>query len=670
MLESSNTTPSIRQCYFHYEGHSSFTTLYFQSTFHKILGMEDQPTPENAEISAGTIAVRASLDALLRRAEALLSEVTAFESFLHAQNRGKDAELRRFKSSVGAEKRHLQKLGDRLANSVFDPQHTGQDSLNREDLSRGKTLERFCPQPCPEAVDQGIAMDDSNVVAHSIDSSNLSWYETVWTIAKRCQGIKALQRSVSHSFQGRNGLSMESLSPGVADRKHGREKQRKQNVIVDIVAGDGLEWIKVVTITKKRLLFEMAKEGWDGYGGMSDSESDASGEDHSKESGDNGNSLKIVRLAQEMKNAASAVRVRYRHPKIRFILPNVEEGETDEIDAVIRDIRAIGIGVYCGSGDDGRYAHSEAGGTDYLHLREDTDRMFHYMLPSTAGPPPTSILNIDCTILLSLISDISHIQKDSLLATPARRYWKGVLKQVMAEATSPLLRDELYPILIGRDLVCTTEAVRRMREIAETMGTDVEKKRADIFFGSGQMAGRSPEQLGLELKAYSAHAVPEGLRLPIKVVNFDLDAVLTGSTPAKHLPVSIASNVVNHKLCLSDINRSVFFYGWDAGIVTVTSNRVVTSQIEHAIAKALDEAEVQTHRQRSEGGDDASPYSSGFGEPAANAEEVTLGGTNIWLGPDFWFSTPRSLVGKERGKDGSVDHHNTSGPTWENEMAE
>ena len=635
--------------------------------------MEDQATSENAEISAGAIAVRASLDALLKRTEALLSEVTSFESFLHAQDRGKDAELRRFKSSVGAEKKHLQKLGDLLVNSVFDPQHNGEDSLNREDLSGGRALsgyanpsEKFCPQPHPEAMDQGIAMVDPNAVAHSIDSSNLSWYETVWAIAKRCQGIKALQRSVSHSFQGRNGLSVESLPPGTADRKNGKEKQRKQNMIVDIVADDGLEWIKVVTITKKRLLFEMAKEGWDGYDGTSDSESDAGGGDDSRPNHDNENSLKIVRLAQEMKHAASAVRVQYRHPKIRFILPNIEEGEMDEVDAVIRDIRALGIGVYCGSGDDGRYVHSGALGMDYLHLgEEDTVRMFHYMLPSTADPPPTSTLNIDCTILLSLISDISHIQKDNLLTTQPHRYWKEVLKQIMAEATSPLLRDELYPVLTGRDLVCTTEAIRRMREIAETMGTDAEKKRADIFFGGGQMAGRSPEQLRLELKAYSAHAVPEGLRLPIKVVNFDLDAVLTRSTPAKHLPISIASNVVNHKLCLSVINRSVFFYGWDAGIVTVTSNRVVASQIEHAIAQAMDEVEAQTTRQRSEGGEDASSYSSRCGEPVANAEEVNLGGIDICLGPDFRFSTPRSLVGKERGKDGGIDHHNTSGRAWE-----
>ena len=635
--------------------------------------MEDQATPKNAEISASATTVRASLDALLKRSEALLSEVTAFESFLHAQNRGKDAELRRFKGGVEAEKRHLQKLGDLLANSVFDPRHNGQDSLNRGDLSGGTALsgyvnpsEKFCPQPRPEAMDQGIATDDPSAVAHSIDSSNLSWYETVWAISKRCQGIKALQRSVSHPCQGRNGLSMESLPPRIGDGRNGKEKQRKQNMIVDIVAGDGLEWIKVVTITKKRLLFEMAKEGWDGYDGTSDSESDASGNDHSRPSHDNGNSLKIVRLAQEMKRAAGAVRVQYRHPKVRFILPNIEEGEMDEIDAVIRDIRALGIGVYCGSRDDGRYVHSGALGTDYLHIgEEDTDRTFHYMLPSTAGPPPTSTLNIDCTILLGLISDISHIQKDYLLTAQAHGYWKEVLKQIMAEATSPLLRDDLYPVLIGRDLVCTTEAVRRMREIAETMGTDTEKKRADIFFGGGQMAGRSPEQLRFELKACSAHAVPEGLRLPIKVVNFDLDAVLTGSTPAKRLPVSIASKVVNHKLCLSIINRSVFFYGWDAGIVTLTSNRVVTGQIEHAIAQAMDEAEAQTTQQKFEGGKDASSYSSGAGEPAANTEEVNLGGIDICLGPDFWFSIPRSLVGKERGKDGGIDHHNTSGRTWE-----
>src|SRR4051812_19437807 len=120
MLESSNTTPRIRRCNFHYEGPSYFTTLYFQSTLCKVSGMEDQPTPENVEISAGAIPMHASLGALLKRAETLLGEVTAFELFLHAQKRGKDAELRRFKGSVRAEKRHLQKLGDLLANSVFD----------------------------------------------------------------------------------------------------------------------------------------------------------------------------------------------------------------------------------------------------------------------------------------------------------------------------------------------------------------------------------------------------------------------------------------------------------------------------------------------------------------------------------------------------------------------
>ncbi len=41
-----------------------------------------------------------------------------------------------------------------------------------------------------------------------------------------------------------------------------RYKDKKNSALVDLVAHDGEEWIKVSTITENRVLFEMAEAGW------------------------------------------------------------------------------------------------------------------------------------------------------------------------------------------------------------------------------------------------------------------------------------------------------------------------------------------------------------------------------------------------------------------------
>jgi hypothetical protein len=588
------------------------------------------PPAEYAEASG----LEASLQSLLARAQALLDEIAIFESFLHTHQR--EVDTWSFKRDLKGEKDSLEKSGHLI--------------------SLETTIE---------------------CVANRIDSSNVSWYEALWAVAKRQRGITALRRRMfRYSLHG-DGLKQRHVVQKSSTPRKMDQITSKQNVLVDIVANDGLEWIKVSTITQRRLLFDLAKEGWNARDSSSESEGDPPTDGCSKSSIDFGD-LKLAKLANDMKQAARGVRVRYQHPKIKFILTNIAEGVIDEVDAVVASIRATGATVNCYGGSD--YISEEALDITRLPLEQgagdrpaqiDTMTLFYQMLPLGSGPRLTSTLNIDCTILLSLISDISHVLKENLQLAPAGRYCADVLRQIEVDAISPLLSNDLYPVLVGRDLVCTAEAARRMREIVETMGTHSEKMRTVIMFGEDILAGRSSEQLKSDLDGYTAHAIPKSLRLPIKVVDFDADAVLTDSTLAKHLPIPIANNVVNTKLRLSVVNKSMFLYGWDAGIVTLTGNRVATNQIERAINEALNEAEMQSV---TPGNSDGTSQEKATGTELVmnrtrELRRIGLKGDTI-LGPEFYFSTPRSLIGKDKGKEGGIDHLNASRRAWEKWVAE
>ena len=585
---------------------------------------------------AAYLALEASLNPLLVRAQTLLDEITAFESLFHSAKI--DVDIRVFKREVCGEERTLECLAVTL--------RTG----------RGESVEEPINTPKIQTKPSERKTKGSLCVANRVDSSNLSWYETLWATAKRQSGVAGILRSI-HTFASREAASRpESEERHRLEHTDRNDRQLRENLVVDIIADGGLEWIKVSTITPKRLLYEIAREGWNGYDSDSEVGSDAASDEQSKGSHD-GSNFALVRLAQDMRIAARAVRVRYQHPKIRFILPNIEEGVAEEVDAMLAGIRATGSIVDCS----GTAYTNQAGGNMSPTSHGAGDLRMMLPLIHSCGPRLTSTLNIDCTILLSLISDISHILKEDLVPAPAGRYCNEVLKQLEADARSPLLPNELYPKLGNRELVCTTEAARRMREIVETMGTHSERKRANIFFGEGPTPNWSSGQdLLSALRECSAHAVPNSLKLPINVVDYDVDAVLSGSISPKHLPVPIARNVINNKLHLSNVNKSMFLYGWDAGIVTVTGNRAATTQIERAINEALNESENGTGFNGHGCLAEACKSPPLNEQPAIDAEQSEVRKSDIRLGPDFLYSTPRSLIGKDKGKEGDTDRLNAS----------
>jgi hypothetical protein len=518
---------------------------------------------------------------LLKRARLLLTELTTFQYYLQSNKKEDAVGIRQLISSVQSEAKSLER-------------NVG---INSGEIPEDKTRDEEIKQ------------------LHTLRSSNLPFYEVIWQVAERCEGVVSLgtrNRRVSY-VNSKTGAVPSNQRPPSNTR--GSFTSKKDAGSADIVADNGETWIKVSTITEKRLLFEMAKEGWEGYDGGSSEDHTDSDEGSGTKSGAThreSHSLEIVRLAEDMKTAASSVRVRYRHPKIHFILPRISQGRFDEIDAIVEDIRKTGATVECVS-----ELQSRLIGHHPAFSSSNPSARFSRMLPQ-AHPPLTSTLNIDCTMLLALISDISHFHSQNLPNAPDGKYHSAIMRQIRSEESALLLESGIFPILVGRQLHCTSHAARRMREIVEMMGTAAEKARAEIFFGGGACTGLSTSELCGKLKELSDHDVPPDLRLPIEVVHFDVDVMLAGDRSS--FSNGMMSQVANG---LSEINRSVFLFGWWQKVVTISSNRAVAKEIEKVVCQLLDEREK----------------TGGFIPP----DDVA--------GPDIWVcDTARSLIGKEKGR--------------------
>jgi Protein of unknown function (DUF1308) len=542
--------------------------------------MENQP---DADVEAPSNDPSDLLRSLQKRATTLLTEFRSYQIFLRSKDHARDVESRIFRRGVEAE---FKSLGNITTNSdVTQETSVGLGGGDEEHKVESKRL-------------------------HMLRSSNLPFYEAIWSTAKHCRGIRALGKRVywndgdllSQQSRKINEKNSHILKP--------RQNHRK-SALVDIIADDGSKWIKVSIVSAKRLIFEMAKEGWEDYG--SDTESDLSeSETRDSYSPSRAGKLEIVRLAEELIEASRAIRIKYRHPQVEIIMPKLREGEDKHIDAVIRDIRAVGAIVKCGE------AWQANGVSDSDHLSPpppDFDRM----LPSSSPPPLTSTLNIDCTILLALISDISHVSREELPPCSSNQsgtYHSAIIKQIESDEAAPLLPSELYSILSGKSLLCTSHAAQRMREIVCTMGTKSETLRAEILLGEGRYEGRPVEELAAAWQRLSCHVFPETIEFPLTVEDF------TFTPEQRHTIFQRLTDAMN----LSPINASVFLYGWIHDIVTVTSNRVVAAGIERTLNQILDDDERAM-----------------AGGEAAEVE------AEAFVGPKMYVcETARSLVGKEK----------------------
>lgn len=340
-----------------------------------------------------------------------------------------------------------------------------------------------------------------------------------------------------------------------------------------MISDGGLTWTKFSSITNNRLIFDLAKLGW--HSEDSEDEDIEPPNDQSDE-----DEVPLVKMARELCLAARSYRTRTRHPVVHLVLPRITPGETKQIDDILTKCRAAGAIIFTGE--------------DIAPAPPLTKVL------STMAPDPFSTfsdtLNIDCTILLALVSEFSH-------ARVAKEAWfhKGLQRQVEIEGNENLLPALLYPAIGSRKLVCTREAASRMREIVATIGTASEKARTEILLNTNE--DKSHADLIHEMQEWSAYAVPEEWNLPVQIVDENENDCLSTLSPEAQ---SVGRS-------MTDINRSVFMHGWAKKLTTITSNRAVVKQIENDLEKFQDLDE------------------------------------HVW--PSIWLCpTARSLVGKEKDK--------------------
>ncbi|KAH7067688.1 hypothetical protein BKA63DRAFT_522638 [Paraphoma chrysanthemicola] len=377
---------------------------------------------------------------------------------------------------------------------------------------------------------------DEEKARHFIVSSNLLYYEALWGAAKRSSGLQAFRKYFYWDRKGRN-----------TTKKKGGASKGKANALADIVADEGGEWLRVSTLSEKRLLFDLAKLGW-----MNDSDSDEDMPDArpiSEDDDDDEDQVDIVKNARELARAAKANPIRGRPPKVHFVLTRIIAGKTKEIDNILDKIRATGATVQCAN---------DLPPTPPLEM----------VLPNLLIDRSRALsdtLNIDCTILLALISDISHRQ------CPILDWYPGeVQAQIKEEAEENLLPTHLYPAIASHSMVTTQEAAEQANLIVQTLATDAEKTRADILLGQGDFSGAPLDKLASEWQANSDHSLPEGFQLPIRVVPTNIDDILD------RLP-SVARILANE---LGGLNRAIFLYGWAEKLTTLSANRGRARQIE------------------------------------------------------------------------------------------
>lgn len=550
--------------------------------FRKSMGGNDQDGSEpSSSVIEEPSAIAVATD-LLDRVSVLLTELEAFSDLVEKNKRPPVLGHRTFIQDINAEKCFIERL---LKKAVAETTVPASDAAENDD---GIDTER----------DPIHAIEADRKIRHQLSSTNITSYEAQWAAVKTCRGVVSLRQTFSRqppSLRPQKGGGR-ALSPGSRIKAH--VKKTKDGVLVDAVVDNGAGWLKVSAISERQLLFQMARQGWhndsdsdDGsdeelgrpIGGVAGAER-ADGFDDDEDSDDE-DEVVIVRLAKHLTQAARVNRHAYRHPRIRLVLPKLEEGRVKEIDALLRRIRsmstpAVPLTLETGSpvsttttstAEDSNEANSKPDLTPLLI------NPFHNFTPT---------LNVDCTLLVAFASDISHSH-----CTIQDFYPTAVKAQIRDEEREALLPNALYPALGSRKLICTAEAAQRMREIVETIGTPSEVIRCDLLLGqcSSSSSSAPPTRAALlaALQAHSIYPVPPDLQLPIETVPSAsaTAATVAGDPGARASPADpqlprVAAGV---GAALTPINASIFLHGWATGCTTLSSNGTVAKQIEHLV---------------------------------------------------------------------------------------
>lgn len=381
---------------------------------------------------------------------------------------------------------------------------------------------------------------------------------THWAILKRCRSF----RVIDQTFQGsakedrKKQVSCMIVGDGRDKQQLNRTLKEQAKVEVDVVEG-GKEWLDIRWLQADRLARQMTDCGW-GWG------------DYQLGDVVDPEEWADTPLAKQVKRLVAAAKMNrheYRVPRLRIVFPNLVKGENEDIDVLLDQI--------CHHLDPVVDIAIEDGGSIFMQTPSPSlqDAIENLLGDELDGL--TDTLNMDHTILVDLISDITHLR---LQPQP----WQAQTTRLQIEEEQQqggVMVRALYPVLQGRTLVCTQEAAEHFHEVLRTVGTATERQRGRLLVPYDDETRSMPvEDIRRRFAELSTHALPQDVQVPVRILaeTWTMDtvhrAVEDGRLPQVALDVAKCGAFKSSKL-------SIYMYGWATGNVTVTSNKEVRGQI-------------------------------------------------------------------------------------------
>ena len=378
-----------------------------------------------------------------------------------------------------------------------------------------------------------------------------------WSIIKRCHSFVALNQGFQGSSKEERKREMVRTGVTSADKQKMHRVMKEQGrVEVDVVDG-GHEWIITKSISRDRLARQMTDCGWE-WG--EHRRGDAVDRDEWED-------VPLVKAIAKVVAAARRNRCEYQIPRVRVVLTNFSRGE-EEFDVLLEQIEKLdSLAEVIIEDLNGQFMRTPP---------PDPETAISNLLGDEHdGLTPT--LNMDHTILIDLISDLTHARLE-----PQPWQARTTSSQIEEENRQEggVMAKTLYPLLKGRKLVCTMEAAEHFHEVLKTVGTEDEKRRGSLIVPfDDESRALSPEQIREAFQSLSIYALPSDINLPITILSTPWTlptitaAVQAGALPKVALDVAQESGWKSSKL-------SIFMYGWASGHMTLTSNREIRGHMK------------------------------------------------------------------------------------------
>ncbi|QPH04695.1 hypothetical protein C2857_001905 [Epichloe festucae Fl1] len=457
----------------------------------------------------------------------------------------------------------LRQLSKRIKTTAITGVPTFLRNLKKSQAAARRAVQELSSAP-------QLPKDALQLVSRRVDSCavELSKGLTHWDVLKRSRSLVAMNQAFQGSAKAARLEEIAKLSNLSSRQKELTHRVMKQQAKVEVhVVKGGAEWVDVRTLQPDRLARQMTDGGW-GWG--EHRLGDVVDED---EWGD-------IPLAKQIKRLVAAARINrheYRIPRLRIVMPNIGEDNVD-VNVLLEQFIRLDPSVHViVERQDGQFLQTPPPSV------EDAIRN----LVGSELDGLTETLNLDHSVLVDLISDITHLRLD-----PKPWQAESTRAQIEEEAEhGRLMAKTIYPVLQGRRLVCTHEAAQHFHHVVGTVGTNSERERGKLLVPFEEPYKSMPNAaIRARFQELSIHELPSTVQLPAMVIPGSwTKEQIEEDFQSLPLPLpSVALDVARH--CgFKSAKLSIFMYGWASGNMTLSSNKEIKAQLRTL---------VETHRRR------------------------------------------------------------------------